>query len=270
MPVPAKTHMKVKCHWSAPPSHPPKVRAFGMSTRFFCGTLGPTLGKARKIRSPLVTRTKTETAFSQWQKRTTQGCSNAARTLPFGFSAKPAGTSTAWLGPAGSAGSGASMPPAVGPRIESPAGFFPSGLSFRSLGSSTALPCSAGLQPGSLSEPRKPTVAQVRPVGAMVRLEDIGNFERREVLRRLVSQLGRQRQAQRRAVAAIERLAVHLVAEQGIRVQRCGHVQGLVVVVGALEGQEARGRVRPYARQEVADSHAAETADHVPALHAHV
>src|SRR5205823_1714355 len=36
------------------------------------------------------------------------------------------------------------------------------------------------------------------------------------------------------------------------------------------EGQEARGRVRPYARQEVADSPAAETADHVPALHAHV
>src|SRR5205807_9743673 len=114
MPVPAKTHMKVKCHWSAPPSHPPKVEAFGMSTMFFCGTLGPKLGKARKIRSPLVTRTKTETAFSQWQKRTTQGCSNAARTLPFGFSAKPARTSAAWLGRAGSAESGASTPPAEG------------------------------------------------------------------------------------------------------------------------------------------------------------
>src|SRR5207249_3120273 len=84
------------------PSHPPKVRAFGTSTRFFWGSLGPKLGKARKIRSPLVTRTKTETAFNQWQKRTTQGCSNAARTLSLGFSVRTAGTSTAWSGPGGS------------------------------------------------------------------------------------------------------------------------------------------------------------------------
>src|SRR5690348_15886491 len=97
--------MKVKCQRSAPPSHPPSVKAFGTSTRSCCGTLGPKLGKARKIRSPLVIRTNVETALSQWQKRTAQGCSKAARTSSAARSSPtPRGISTsaafpAWGGP---------------------------------------------------------------------------------------------------------------------------------------------------------------------------
>src|SRR2546427_8080757 len=44
--------MKVKCHWSAPPSHPPKVRAFGMSTRFSWGILGSKTGKGAENPQP--------------------------------------------------------------------------------------------------------------------------------------------------------------------------------------------------------------------------
>src|SRR5579864_4072467 len=70
--------MKVRCHCSAPPSHPPSARALGQSRRSFCGIFAPKLGKARKIWNPLPTITNSDTAFTQWQRRTTKGCSYTA------------------------------------------------------------------------------------------------------------------------------------------------------------------------------------------------
>lgn len=70
------SHMNVKCHCNAPPSHPPSVTDGGiMSMRFSCGTLAPKLGTAVKICSPLIVSTVTVTALTQWAKRTAQGCS---------------------------------------------------------------------------------------------------------------------------------------------------------------------------------------------------
>src|SRR5439155_23586922 len=70
--------MQVRCHCSASPSHPPSARALGQSRRSFCGIFAPKLGKARKNWNPLPTITNSETAFTQWQRRTTNGCSYTA------------------------------------------------------------------------------------------------------------------------------------------------------------------------------------------------
>src|ERR1700756_910684 len=70
--------MKVRCPCNAPPSQPPSANAFGQSKRSFCGIFAPKLGKARKIWSPLPTKTNSDTTFTQWQRRTTRGCSYTA------------------------------------------------------------------------------------------------------------------------------------------------------------------------------------------------
>ncbi len=57
--------MNVRCHCSAPPSHPPMANDFGQFNKSFCGILAPKLGKARKICSPLPTITNKEIAFAQ-------------------------------------------------------------------------------------------------------------------------------------------------------------------------------------------------------------
>ena len=67
--------MNVKCHCKAPASHPPSVSDFGISSRTFSGIFGPKLGKARKIRSPLVTITNKLMALTQCVIRIARGCS---------------------------------------------------------------------------------------------------------------------------------------------------------------------------------------------------
>src|ERR1039458_1720909 len=71
--------MNVRCHRSAPPSHPPMANDFGQFSRSLWGILAPKLGNARKICSPLPTMTNREIAFTQWHNRTGSGCSYAAR-----------------------------------------------------------------------------------------------------------------------------------------------------------------------------------------------
>ncbi len=74
--VAAKIHMNVRCHWSAPPSQPPSLMAFGTcSIKSVSGILAPKLGKALRIWNPLMARTSMLTALAQWQNRTAQGCS---------------------------------------------------------------------------------------------------------------------------------------------------------------------------------------------------
>src|SRR5512143_1209781 len=79
-PGPTKIHMKVKCHCSAPPSHPPMVSALGTVSKLCCGIFGPKLGNALKIFRPEPMSTNSEIALSQWQILTTHGCSQATGT----------------------------------------------------------------------------------------------------------------------------------------------------------------------------------------------
>ena len=77
---PAKIHMNVKCHCSAPPSQPPSAIAFGTSSiRFCCGIFAPKLGNAVKICSPLMASTVIVTALAQCENRTAHGCANTGR-----------------------------------------------------------------------------------------------------------------------------------------------------------------------------------------------
>src|SRR5713101_7377962 len=150
--------MKVRCHCSAPPSHPPSARALGQSRRSFCGIFAPKLGKARKICSPLPTITNSETAFTQWQRRTTKGCSY-----------------TAW--------------------VTSPV--FTSSIAIARV----AMVISSELQTIEFG------VALVFPVADL--LQYMAHLEVGEVLRLLVANLGGDGQAQRSAVFAGQRPAVH-------------------------------------------------------------
>src|SRR6266852_4820201 len=87
------------------------------------------------------------------------------------------------------------------------------------------------------SQSSEPAVALVFPVAGLAGLQNIGDADGVQILGLLISQLGRHLQAQRRAVLAIERLPVHLVTEQRLRMQRRSHVDRLLVVVSAFDFQ---------------------------------
>src|ERR1700676_2036874 len=65
-----------------------------------------------------------------------------------------------------------------------------------------------------------------------------------------------------------EWLVVHLVTKQGLRVQRGRHVQRLIVIVGAFDGDESGCRIGANHLQEIRKSRPSEAADGVPSLHA--
>ena len=69
-------------------------------------------------------------------------------------------------------------------------------------------------------------------------------------------------------MAAIERLAVHLVTEERLRLQDGRHVDGLVVVVDAGDFQILGAEVGADGAQEIRSARAAEVADDVPAFDA--
>src|SRR5580704_11346259 len=48
------------------------------------------------------------------------------------------------------------------------------------------------------------------------------------------------------------------------------HVEGLVIIVGALDVNEAGGRIASNHLQEIGEMHAAKVADYIPAFHANV
>src|SRR6476646_5187195 len=114
----------------------------------------------------------------------------------------------------------------------------------------------------------EPVIAYVLPVGAA--LQDVGDSEARDVLRRLVPNLGGEAQPQRRAMLASEWRVVHLVARQRLRMERRCHVERLVVVIGAFERQEPCGRVGADQRQHLLQPRAADAADDIPAFDADV
>ena len=208
--------MNVKCHCSAPPSHPPSVIAWRRVQKSCCGIFAPKLGKARKIRSPLAAITTSDTAVAQCASRTYSGCSYAAA---FG------------------------RPPLPPPRDRDDVG-------------------------GELTG-RRTSCNPGRP-SSSARAELVDDAERHEVFRLLVPEGGRDLQAQRRAVAAIERACRTSRSRAASAGGGPWRVDRLVVVVGAADRDIARGGVRADQIEEVAQPGAAETADDVPAFDADV
>src|SRR5437870_10053491 len=192
--------MKVRCHCSAPPSHPPSARALGQSRRSFCGIFAPKLGKARKICSPLPTITNSETAFTQWQRRTTNGCSYTACVT------SPVRTSSIAV-------------------------------------ARVAIVISSQLQAIEFGVPL------IFPIADL--LQYMAHFKVGEVLCLLVADLGGNAQPERSAVFAGQRLAVHFVTEQRLRVHGGGDVNRLVIVISAFDASEARGRIGPNRLEKV-------------------
>src|SRR5258708_20783217 len=209
--------MKVRWQWSGPAKHSASARALGQSRRSFCGIFAPKLGKARKIWSPLPTITNSDTAFTQWQRRTRNGCSYTAS-------------------------------------VTSPV--FTSSIAIALV----AIVNSSGLQAIEFGVPL------IFPIADL--LHYMAHFEVRDLLCLLVAVLGRDAQTQRSAVLAGQRLAVHFVTEQRLRVHRGSHVERLVIVVRAFDAHEARVRVGANRLEEVGEAHTTEVANHVPPFHA--
>src|ERR1700681_3807973 len=65
-------------------------------------------------------------------------------------------------------------------------------------------------------------------------------------------------------------LAVHFITEKSLRMQGRGHIERLVIIVGAFHRYVARRSVRPNHRQEVGKACAGEAADYVPTFDAHM
>src|SRR5712692_7654634 len=209
--------MKVRCHCSAPPSHPPSARAVGQSRRSFCGIFAPKLGKARKICSPLPTITNSETAFTQWQRRTRNGCSYTACVT------SPVFTSSIAI----------ARVPIVN---------------------------SWGLQAIEFGVPL------IFPIADL--LHYTAHFKVRDVLCLLVADLGGDAQTERSAVFAGQRLAVHFVTEQRLRVHGGGDVNRLVIVIRAFDADEAGGRVGANHPEEVRETYTTEAPNHIPSFDA--
>src|SRR5258707_366780 len=117
------------------------------------------------------------------------------------------------------------------------------------------------------SHARKRIVATVfrKPAG-----EAVGHEYRRDPFRILESELGRDAQLERIAVARRQDLVGNLESEKGLRVQRGCHIDAGVISVGALEADIFRRQVRANALQESPEWDSGPFADHAPAFDANV
>src|SRR5437879_7393746 len=98
----------------------------------------------------------------------------------------------------------------------------------------------------------------------------MGHFKVSEILSLFVTNLGRNAQPQRRSMFAGEGLAVHLVAEQGLGMRGRRHIQRLVIVVRAFDGNKTRSRICANNLQKVREADTAEMANYVPSFHTDV
>src|SRR5258707_3845264 len=117
------------------------------------------------------------------------------------------------------------------------------------------------------SHARKRIVATVfrKPAG-----EAVGHEYRRDPLRILEPELGRDAQLEWIAIARRQDLVGNLEAEKGLRVQRRRHVDAGVISVGAFEADVFRRQVRANALQESPEWDSGPFADHAPAFDANV
>ena len=113
----------------------------------------------------------------------------------------------------------------------------------------------------------EPIVSAILPKSAR---EAVGHEYRRDPLRILEPELGRNAKLERIAVARRQDLVGNLEGEKRLRVQRRGHVDAGVISVGALEADVFRRQVRADALQEGPQRDAGPFADHAPAFDANV
>ena len=117
------------------------------------------------------------------------------------------------------------------------------------------------------SDPAEPVEAAILPVAAAV---GVGDLHGGDPLGVLEAELHGRAQAQWKTEGIGDRFPGVLGREQRLRMQRRGHVDAAVVVVGAAEGDVLGGEVGADALQEQAQVHAGPLADVVPALDADV
>ncbi len=79
----------------------------------------------------------------------------------------------------------------------------------------------------------------------------MAHFEVGEILCLLVANLRGNAQTQRSAVFVRQRLAVHFVAEQRLRMHGGRHVERLVIVIRTFDGHEAGGRISADHLEEI-------------------
>ena len=113
-----------------------------------------------------------------------------------------------------------------------------------------------------------PAVALIFPVTLFAASQHVGHANGVEILSLFVAELRRHLKAQRSAMPALERLAVHLVAEERLRMKHGCHVDGLVVIVCTFNFHIAGGQIRTDGPQEVSRSGATEIANYIPAFDA--
>ncbi len=117
------------------------------------------------------------------------------------------------------------------------------------------------------SRAAEPVVAAVFPEPAR---ETIGHVHCRDPFRVLESELGGNPQLERIAVARGQDIVGDLEGEDGLRMQRGGHVDARIVAVGAFEPDIPRRRIGADVLQECAEGHSGPFADHAPAFDADV
>src|SRR5439155_17351365 len=98
----------------------------------------------------------------------------------------------------------------------------------------------------------------------------MSDVKRQEIFGVLVTKLGRQGETERRTVPAIERLVVHLVAEQRLWLKSGFDIERFVIAIRTGHGEKARATVGADHGEEIADAGAAEPADDIPPLDADV
>src|SRR5262249_23474778 len=98
----------------------------------------------------------------------------------------------------------------------------------------------------------------------------MSDFEVCKVFSLFVANLGGNLQAQRRTMFAGQRLVVHLITEQRLRVRGRGHIQGFVIIVRALNSYKARGWIGANCLEEIGEPGTTKPANYVPTLYANV
>ena len=111
----------------------------------------------------------------------------------------------------------------------------------------------------------EPVVALVFPVAARI---DVGDEDRDDVFWIFIAELGGHAQLHRIAVFWRQHLAVVTEGQQRLRMQRGGHVDAGVVIVGAFETDIFRREIGADALEKSSERDAAPFADRAPSLNA--
>ncbi len=128
----------------------------------------------------------------------------------------------------------------------------------------------SGRRPGRRADDRAPRLdsgiplvaALILPIAALAETdpgEAVDGFDPHHIFGVLVAELALDPEAERRAVADLERAVVHRPGEQGLRVEGVDQIEALIIrdaveIVGAVEDDEARLRPQSGAVQQQAQA----------------